>query len=78
MVAEVARQNSAVLLREASSHIERIADERMSGCGEVDAYLVRPARRNLDLKQRAVITPFKDIDMAVGWFSGSGCGVNGL
>jgi hypothetical protein len=78
MVAQVARYSLAVLCGDASRDVKRVADERMSGGSKVDTYLVRPARRNPDLKQRTVLTPFKDMDMAVCWLPGRACGMDGL
>ena len=78
MVAQVAWHSLAVLCRDASRDVERVADEWVSGCSKVDAYLVRPARRDPDLNQGTVITPFKDIDIAVCLFPCRACGMDGL
>jgi hypothetical protein len=78
MVAQVARQSTGVLRGYASGGVERVADERESGRCKVDANLVRPARCNSDLKQRTVLSPLKDADIAVRRFPVGGCGMDGL
>jgi hypothetical protein len=78
MVTQVARQSPAVLRRDTSSCVDLVADEWMPGGSKVDSYLVRPASCNPDLKQTTLIAPLKDINVAVSWFPGSGCGMNGL
>ena len=42
-VAEIARQRGRIRLRNPADRIQRIADERMTGRGEMDANLMRPA-----------------------------------
>jgi hypothetical protein len=78
MVTEVAWQSPIILTGSTSNHVERIAYKGMSGGSKVDTYLVWSARFNPDLKQRTVIAPLKDMDMAACWFSGRACGMNRL
>ena len=51
MVTQVRRQSLAVVRRDASHYVERIANQRISGGGKVNTDLVWPARRYSDLNK---------------------------
>ena len=51
MVTQVRRQSPAVIRRDASHYVERIANQRISGGGKMNADLVRPARGDFDLQE---------------------------
>jgi hypothetical protein len=64
LVAEVAGQSAAVAGGNTALDIEGIAQKRMTGCGGVDPYLVRPACSYSDLEQHAAVTPLQDFKVA--------------
>jgi hypothetical protein len=51
IVTQIRRQRPAVVRRDASHYVERIANQRISGGGKVNADLVRTARGDSDLKE---------------------------
>jgi len=77
-VAQVARESLAVLRGNPSGPIERVANQRMSGCGKVNADLVRPAGCDSDLKQGAGLAPLEYYYLAVRGLSFRASGMNGL
>ena len=75
-ITQIARERTAILCRNATGKIERVADERISGGGEVNPDLVRPPRCDSHFEQRAGIPPLQDFDLTVRGFACDGRGVN--
>ena len=78
MVARVTRQSPAVLRGNPAGLVERVANQRMSGRGEVNADLVRSAGRNSNLKQGAGIAPLQNSYVTVCGLSERTRGMDGL
>src|SRR5437773_12564940 len=51
--------------REPSFAVERLADQWVARCGEVNADLVRPSRPGRDLEQGGAGAPLQDANLAV-------------
>jgi hypothetical protein len=58
VIAHLTREGGA-RCGQAARDIEKIADERMPGRGQVDADLVRPAGGDRGLDQRLAVPPFQ-------------------
>ena len=58
-VAQVTRQSPAVLLGNPSGRVEPIANQGMSGRGQVNADLVGPARGDAHVSQEGVLPAFE-------------------
>src|SRR5688572_25940643 len=60
---------AGMTLQPAARLIKRIADQRMAGVGQMNARLMGPAARDLDIEQRAVAPALEHYREAVRWFA---------
>lgn len=65
VIARISGERTAVGCRNSPGFIQRIADQRMPGSGEMYSYLVGTAGGDHDFKQCATVAPLQHSDMAV-------------
>jgi hypothetical protein len=78
MVTQVRRQSLAIDRRDASRHVERISSQGISRGGKVNADLVRTARGDSDLQERAGCASLQDFNLTMRGFSLRACGMDAL